>query len=149
MRRIGAPLGDAGQIGEQRVDRRAGAGVRRREEDLGQRRFLEPEIGARVEPHNVEPRLDQRDEGQELIAIASTFIEPARLDIGGRHHHDVVRQQAGEETREDGRVGDVGHREFVEAQNARLLREIAGDARQRIGFAGAARAQQAAREPRP
>ena len=90
--------------------------------------FLQPKIGARVELDDLHALLQQSDEGQEQIAVAAVLIEPLGRRVGGRDHHDAGGEQRRKQPRQNGRVGDVGHREFVETQQPRLARKFGGDA---------------------
>ena len=78
--------------------------------------FLQPEIGAGIEPHHVHMRGDLIDEGQEQRAVEPAFVEIIRRDVGGRDHHRAELEQFCEQAAEDHRVGDVGDMEFVEAE---------------------------------
>ena len=122
----------AGQRQERGVER----GVRLRTDgrviDRRALELLEPVVGARVELDDVEPLLDQRDEGQEQRAIEPVPIEIVRRDIRRRHHHHPGGEQRREQSAQDHRVGDVAHRKLVEAQERGLARQLRRDRRDRV-----------------
>ncbi len=86
----------------------------------------------RVEANDLAALLQERDERQEQGAVQSVLIEIVRRDVGGRHHDHAGRKQRREQAPEDHRVGNVAHREFVEAQERSLAREIGGDRGDRV-----------------
>ena len=127
----GLPAAAAGELVERLVERRARRRSGRRVVDRAARQLLEAEIRAGIEAHHVHALLQEGDEGRNS-AVESAFVEPLRVHVRGRHHHDPVLEQGREEAAEDHRVGDVGDGELVEAQDPGLLREGLGDRADRI-----------------
>lgn len=114
--------------------------------------LLEPEIGARIQLEDIDPRQQQVDKRQEKLAIQAICIQVLRRSVGGGDQHHAALEQHREQPPQDHRVGDVGHAEFVETQQPRLVRQRVGD--RGYGIAGT-RAPllplgvDAARGPRP
>ena len=71
-------------------------------------KFLQPEIGARIEPRDVHMLIQQVDERHEQRAVQAVLIELDRRHVRGGHDHDAVREQLREQPAEDHGVGDVG-----------------------------------------
>ena len=69
------------------VERRVGGAVGRHQPHLDAHQFLEPEIGAGVEPQHVHMLFDLRDEGQEQRPVQPALVQLVGRDIGRRHHH--------------------------------------------------------------
>ena len=72
--------------------------------------------------HDPHALLQQGDEGQEERSVQAAFVEPLRLHVGGRDHHDAFGEQSREQAPEDHGVGDVGDGELVEAEHPGLVR---------------------------
>ena len=94
--------------------------------------LLQPVVGARVEFDDVAALLEQRDEREEQRAVQSVLVEIGGSDVGGRDDDHAGGKECGKEPPEDHRVGDVAHREFVEAEERRLTREFRRDRRDRV-----------------
>src|SRR3546814_4085775 len=70
-------------------------------------------VGRTVEAHHVEPRLDQRDEGQEMLAVEPVLVEILRRPVRRRDHRHPALDQRGEQARQDHRVGAVRSEEHT------------------------------------
>ncbi len=105
------------------VDRRAGE-------------LAEPVVGRRIEPHDIRVTLEQRHEGQEERPIEPVTIELVRRHVGGGDQHQPGLEQLLEQPRQDHRVGDILHLEFVEAEKLGFAHDRRGDGRDRIAAAG-------------
>ena len=123
---------DPGQRQECGVERGVGLGSERRIIDRGADELFQPVVGPRVEFGDLAARLEKRDERQEEGAVEPVPVEIVRGDVRGRHHDDARGEERGEQPPEDHRVGDVAHREFVEAEERRLAREFGGDRGDRV-----------------
>ncbi len=122
----------AGQGQERGVERGVGFRADGRVIDRGASELLQPVVGARVELDDVEPLLDQRDEGQEQRPVEPVLVEIVGRDVRSRRHHDARGEQRREQSGQDHRVGDVAHRKLVEAQERSLARQFRRDRRDRI-----------------
>ena len=87
-----------------------------------------------VQFQNIELLADQRDEGQEELAIEPAFIEPVRFGVGGGHDHHAAIEQLLEQPPQDHRIGDIGDLKFVEAEQRGLVRNRFGHRRDGIGM---------------
>ncbi len=94
--------------------------------------FFQPEIGARIEPHDVHVLFEHVDERHEQRAVQAVLVELVGRDVRGRDHHDAALEQLREQPAEDHGVGNVGDMEFVEAQQPGLLGKFGGDKPDRI-----------------
>ena len=122
----------AGQPPPGFVERGFGLGVGRHVPDRHAGELLQPEIGARIEPHHLAVLFQQRDERQEQRAVEAVLVEVVRRQVGGRHHDDAELEQPREQPGEDHGVGDVGDVEFVEAEQPAFLGDGRGGAADRI-----------------
>ena len=122
----------AGQVEEGGVERLFGARVGGAVIDRRAGELLQPVVGAGVERDDVDPFAEQLDERQEQRAVEPVAIELVGRDVGGRHHHHAGGEQRGEQPAEDHRVGDVAHREFVEAEQSGVRRQRRSDRRDRL-----------------
>ena len=114
------------------VERRVGGRIGRHVPHRRAGELLQPEIGARGEPHHLQVLLDHRDERHEQRAV-----EPVLVELGGRHvrggdHHDAELEQPLEQAAQDHGVGDVGDVEFVEAQQPGFLGDRGGGQLDRV-----------------
>ena len=80
-----------------------------------------PVILAAVELENVEPLLDEGDEGQKMFALQPVLVEIVGRVVRGGDDDDAVLEQGLEETAEQHGIGDVLDLELVEAEKADLL----------------------------
>jgi len=70
-----------------------GGAVRRHQPHLDAREFLEPEIGARIQPQHVHMSFDLHDKGQEQRPVQPALVEIVRRDVGRRNHHGAELEQ--------------------------------------------------------
>jgi len=61
------------------------------------------------------------------MAVQAVFVEIGRVAIRCRDDHDTGLEQFLEQTAQNHRIGNIGHLHFVEAQEACLRRDLAGD----------------------
>ena len=122
LRRLASP--DARQSEERRVERRVRLRAQRGVIDRRPDELLQPVVGARVELDDVEALLQEGDERKEQRAVEAVLVEVVGSDVGRRDDDDAGGKERGEEPPEDHRVGDVAHREFVEAEERGLAREL-------------------------
>ena len=76
--------------------------------------------------------LQERDKGQEQGAVEPVLVEIVRGDVRRRDDDDARGKERREKAPENHRVGDVAHREFVEAQQRGFAREIGSDRGDRV-----------------
>ncbi len=131
--RDGMRLAAAGEAAKSFAEPRMALVADRHVPDLRALELFHAVVGARVELDDVHALLQQRDERQEQGPVEAALVEPVGLHVGCGDHGDTSREQRGEEPPQDHRIGDIGHRELVEAQQRRLARECGGDGRDRIG----------------
>ena len=62
--------------------------------------------------------LEQRDEGQEKLAVEPILVEPVRRDIGRGDQRNAPGEQLAEQPVEQHGIGDVMDVEFIEAEQA-------------------------------
>ena len=94
----------------------------------------QPVVDAGVDLDDVEPLLEERDRGQEALALQPVGPQPVGRIVGGQHEHDAVLEERAQEAPEDHRVGDVGHVELVEADEAPPARDARGHGGERVGL---------------
>ena len=97
--------------------------------DRRARQLLQPEILGGVQLEHLHMLLNLPDGGQEQRAVEPAFIEPPGLHIGGGDDHHAPCEEGLEQAPEDHGVGDVGHREFIEAKQPGLGGQSVGDLR--------------------
>ncbi len=91
-------------------------------------------VGLAVDVNDLRVLFQQFDSRQKARALQTFFVE-----IVGRHvrrcdqRHPAI-EQATEQSAEQHRIGDVGHEELVEADDAGFLRDLCGDQLQRVGL---------------
>ncbi len=122
----------AGQRLEGGIEGCASGVVRRDVPDGGAAELFQPEIRAGIEAQHRDAPLQLLDKGQEQGAVQATLVEPVGLDVRGRHHRHAPAEQVSEETAQDHRIGDVGDRELIEAQERRLVGKLIGDGADRV-----------------
>ena len=88
-------------------------------------------LGTHLDVHHVAVFLDELDGGHEAVALQPVLVEVARFHVGGEHQRHAALQQGAEQAGEDHGVGDVGHEQFVEADDLGLLRDLVGHAVER------------------
>ena len=89
-------------------------------------------IFAAVDLHNFEMLLEQFDRRHELGTLQPIAIQIVRFLVGSRYQHQSLVEQSLQQIAHQHRITDVGDMEFVKAEQAQLLRYIAGDVQQRI-----------------
>ena len=89
-------------------------------------------VAAQLE--DLQALLHQVDERQEAVALQAVLVEIVGRAVGGGDHRDAFVEQGLEQAAEDHRIGDVGDLEFVEAEQARLGGDRAGDRHDGVGF---------------
>ncbi|MEZ5764592.1 MAG: hypothetical protein R3D69_10250 [Xanthobacteraceae bacterium] len=116
--------GAAGQLLPGAVERGIGVLVGRHMPHAHAGELFEAEVGARVEPQHVHPLFQQFDEGQRQATIEAAFVRSsgATFDVATT---TMPIEKPREQPAEDHRVGDIGHMEFVEAQQPRLVEDRA------------------------
>jgi hypothetical protein len=67
---------------------------------------------------------EQRDRGQESLALQAALVQIPGFHVRREHERDATFEQSLEQVAEDHRVGDVGDEQLVEADDARLLRNL-------------------------
>ncbi len=124
-----------------------GDGAVRRLIDVGPLEHAEPVVDCAVDVHDVRALAQQLDRRQEPLPLQPVSIEQLGLDVrrGGERH--AAREQRGEQRAENHRVGDVGDRELVEADDPRLLGDPVRDELERILDGRGARSGARARTP--
>jgi len=100
--------------------------VRRVVERL-RRQAVEAVIAAAVHAQRPHARVDERDGRQESRALQAAEIEVVGARVGGRNHGHAGVEQAAQQARQQHRVGDVGNREFVQAQYTVAAGPLGGD----------------------
>src|ERR1700688_2774816 len=70
--------------------------------------FLQPEVGARIEPHDVHLLFEQVDEWHEQRAVQTVLVKFVGRNVRGGDDHDAEVEQLREQPAEDHGVGDVG-----------------------------------------
>ena len=112
---------------EDRAHRALGFGARRRVVD---RRLLQRAQAPVVRRFELDDRavpFDQRDRGQESLALQTFLVEIRRLRVRRRHEHDAAREQRTQQIAENHRIADVADEELVEHEHARFARDARGD----------------------
>ena len=95
-------------------------------------------IRGAVEGDDVQPLADERDEGQEELAVEAVPVEIVRLQVRGGDDDGAVGKQALEQAADDHGVGNVGDLHLVEAEEAGFLGDglrHGGDRILRVGLA--------------
>ena len=136
QRRLG--LGAGGELGEGGIQRRLGGFIQRCVVDRQALQAAQAVVEAAVQLEQVQARLENRDEGQEIFALQAALVEPVGREVRGRHDHHAGFEQRLEQPAQDHGVGDVGDVELVEAEQPGLLRQAPGEARQRVVLAALA-----------
>ncbi|HEX9836507.1 MAG TPA: hypothetical protein VGB90_06600, partial [Alphaproteobacteria bacterium] len=95
-------------------------------------------IDAAVELDHVEPLGEERDEGQEPVALQPVGVEIAGRDVGGCDDNDARIEQRFEQTGEDHRIGNVLHLELVETEKVRFRGDLVRVHGERIAHAAVA-----------
>ena len=94
---------------------------------------FEPVVDRAVELEQVQSVFDQRDEGQEMLAVEPVLVEIAGRAVRGRDDHQLlVDDQGAEQPAHDHRVGRIVDHHLVETQAAQALRNPFRDKRDRI-----------------
>ena len=91
-----------------------------------------PIVGRAVQRQHVQPRLDQRDEGQEMLAVEPVLIEILGGPVGGGDDRHPTLDQRGEQPRQDHRVRAVRHHHLVEGQQPHFLGQRGGNGGDRV-----------------
>jgi hypothetical protein len=91
-----------------------------------------PVIGRAVKAHHIEPFLDQCDKGHEMLAVEAVLVEIRGRTVRRRDHRHPVRDQRGEQAREDHRIGAIVHHHFVEGEAADIFDQRGRNLRDRI-----------------
>ena len=60
------------------------------------------------------------------MALEAVFVQVAGLHVGCRNQRYATFEERREQAAQDHRVGNVGDEELVEAQHARVLRDVFG-----------------------
>ena len=122
----------AGQSEEGGVERAVSLRPKRRVIDRRADELFQPVVRPRVELDNVEPLAQQPEERQKERAIEPVLVEVVRRHVRRRDDDDAGFEQGREQPAQDHRVGDVAHRELVEAEKGSLARELRGDRADRV-----------------
>ncbi len=69
-----ARLAVSGQLGEQRLEARAGVCCAERQVDARLGELAQPIVGAAREPQHLQMALEQRDGGQEALALQTLLV---------------------------------------------------------------------------
>ena len=85
-----------------------------------------------VEVDHAELFFDQRDGRQEQLPLQSARVELGGGLVGGCDHRHAFVDQHGQDTAEQGRIGDVVDEEFVKAQHLGALGLRPGEPRGRV-----------------
>ena len=122
----------AGERKEGGVERAVGLRAQRCIVDRRADELFQPVVGPRVEFDDVEPLAQERHERQEERAIEPVLVEIVRRHVRCGDDDDAGLEQRREQSAQDHRVGDVAHRELVEAEERGLARELGGDRGDRV-----------------
>ncbi len=76
--------------------------------------------------------LQEGDERHEELAVQPALVKVVRRAVGGGHQHHPPLEQRLEQPAQDHGVGRIGHLQLVEAQQARLGGDQAGDRPDRV-----------------
>ncbi len=87
--RHGRRLRPFGEFLEGGLERRLGGGAQRRVIDLGLSQMRQAVVGSLAEVEDVQPRLEQRDEGQEAFALQTLLVEPVGFEVRGGDDDDA------------------------------------------------------------
>ena len=82
--------------------------------------------------------LEERDEGQEELAVEAVAVEVVGRGVRGRDERHAAREQLFEQPAEQHGVGDVLDLELVEAEEPGVRDDRLGDRRDGVGIALAA-----------
>jgi hypothetical protein len=113
---LGRGLRPVGKVVEDMVERRRRRRAKRSRPHLAAGQPRLPVVLARRQLEHVELLLDDRDEGEEQLAL-----KLVRRRVGGADHDDAAREQRLEQAAEDHRIGDVAHFQLVEAEQPDLF----------------------------
>ena len=72
--------------------------------------------------HPTHACLEAVDEGQEEVALKAALVERVGVAVGGGDEHKAAVPQRAKQAVQDHGVGDVGHKQLVQAQHERLRR---------------------------
>ncbi len=89
-------------------------------------------IGGALQFGDLQPVLQQGDEGQEQRAVQAVLVQVLRRPVRGGDDHHPRGEQLFEQAADDHRIGDVGDLHFVERQQARVPDDRLGHRGQRI-----------------
>ncbi|CPM55807.1 Uncharacterised protein [Bordetella pertussis] len=112
--------------------RLAGLGVERRVIALHLLQRTAPVVDAGVHVQHVHAALDQRNGGQDAVAMQAVGIQGGRLVVGRHHERGAVLEQLEQQAVQDHRVGDVRDVELVETNQAVTASEAARHFVQRV-----------------
>ena len=80
---------------------------------------------------DIEAFPQEGDEGKEQRAVEAVLVKIIGSDVR-RRNRDAGGKQRAEQSGQNHRVGDIPHREFVEAEEGGLVRELCGDRSDRV-----------------
>src|SRR6266850_7018267 len=111
-----------------------GSGIEREVKDALLLQHPKAIVRTTFDLYDLEVLLDQFDRRQELSALQTVQIKFIRMLVGRGYQDHSMIEQSGEQIAHQHRVTDVGHVEFIEAQQTYLLSDVTGDVLQRIFF---------------
>jgi hypothetical protein len=91
-----------------------------------------PVVGAVVHAEHFELLVEQRDRGQDAVAVQPAGIQVVGLEIGGGDEAHAVLEQRHQQPMKNHRVGDVRHVELVEADELVALGDAQAQLVQRV-----------------
>ena len=118
-------VGAAAQRAEGLVELGVRPGAERRQIDVEVAQAVQAIVVVAAQLEDLEPLLDQVDEGQEAVALQAVLVEIVGLAVGGGDHREALVEQRLEQARQDHGVGDVGDLELVEAEQPRFAGDLA------------------------